>query len=285
MSPHERAIAFPTQPVVKRAAIVAAGPIANFLLTIVLFAGTIYVAGRLEIPARVEAVKEGTAAQRAGFKTGDVITSINGAAITTFEDMKRIVVGNAGSALTIGVKRGDEAVDLAAVPDAVEQKSRFGTYRIGQLGLEGPKPAEAKLVRYGLLDSLQLGVAKTTFVVESTFSYIGKLLSGRESPNQLSGPVGIARMSGEVVKTGDLQTIIEYIGLISVSIGLLNLFPIPILDGGHLLFYAFEAVLGRPLSERVQEIGFRIGIAFLLMLMLFATFNDVFTNGFLANAS
>ena len=124
------------------------------------------------------------------------------------------------------------------------------------------------------LESLQLGVHETYFVVDRTFSYLGKLITGRESADQLSGPIGIARVSGEVAKVGGVGGLVGLIALLSVSIGLLNLFPVPLLDGGHLMFYAFEAVRGRPLSERTQEIGFRVGLALVLMLMLFATWND-----------
>ena len=131
-------------------------------------------------------------------------------------------------------------------------------------------------MHYGPLDALKLGTFETAFVVERTFDYIGKLVTGRESADQLSGPIGIARVSGEVARVGGVGGLIA---LLSVSIGLLNLFPIPLLDGGHLLFYAFEAVRGRPLSERAQEIGFRIGLAFVLVLMLFAAWNDILNLG------
>ena len=134
-------------------------------------------------------------------------------------------------------------------------------------------------MHYGPLDALKLGTFETAFVVERTFDYIGKLVTGRESADQLSGPIGIARVSGEVARVGGVGGLIGLIALLSVSIGLLNLFPIPLLDGGHLLFYAFEAVRGRPLSERAQEIGFRIGLAFVLVLMLFAAWNDILNLG------
>ena len=134
-------------------------------------------------------------------------------------------------------------------------------------------------MRYWALYSLNLGVHETYFVVERTFSYLGKLVTGRESADQLSGPIGIARVSGEVAKNGGVGGLVGLIALLSVSIGLLNLFPVPLLDGGHLLFYAFEVVRGRPLSERAQEIGFRIGLALVLMLMLFAAWNDILNLG------
>ncbi len=279
MSPHERAVSFPTQPVAKRAAIVAAGPIANFLLAIAVFAGAIYFSGRYETPARVEAVQPNSAAARAGFQPGDVIRTIDGQTVNTFNDMQRVVSAAAGASLAVTVDRGGQVQTLTAVPDMIEERTPFGRHRFGRLGINGPNASAAKLVHYGPLESLKLGVHETAFVVERTFDYIGKLVTGRESADQLSGPIGIARVSGEVARVGGVGGLIGLIALLSVSIGLLNLFPIPLLDGGHLMFYAFEAVRGRPLSERAQEIGFRIGLAFVLMLMLFAAWNDILNLG------
>ncbi|UMY19702.1 RIP metalloprotease RseP [Methylobacterium organophilum] len=279
MSEHERRISFPTQPVHKRAAIVAAGPIANFILAIVLFSGAIYVNGRYETPARVEAVQPGSAAERAGFKGGDVIRAIDGEAIGSFAQMQRIVASSAGSSLSVVVERDGGRETLTAVPDTFEERTPFGRHRIGRLGINGPNAGAAKLVHYGALESVTFGVHETVFVVDRTFSYIGKLVTGRESADQLSGPIGIARVSGEVARVGGVGGLIGLTALLSVSIGLLNLFPIPLLDGGHLLFYAFEAVRGKPLSERAQEIGFRIGLAFVIMLMLFAAWNDILNLG------
>ncbi|KQP61273.1 RIP metalloprotease RseP [Methylobacterium sp. Leaf108] len=275
MSPQERATSFPTQPVAKRAAIVVAGPVANFILAILVFAGAIYFGGRYETPARVEAVIAGSAAERAGFQPGDVIRSIDGAPVGSFTDMQRTVTGSAGSSLKIVVDRAGVPTDLVAIPDIVQERTPFGQHRFGRLGLQGPKGTEARLVQYGALQSLSLGVYETYFVVDRTMDYLGKLVTGRESPDQLSGPIGIARVSGEVAKVGGVGGLISLVALLSVSIGLLNLFPVPMLDGGHLMFYAYEAVRGRPLSEKTQEIGFRIGLALVLMLMLFAGWNDI----------
>lgn len=274
MSPEERATSFPTQPVAKRAAIVVAGPVANFILAVALFSGAIWVSGRYELPARVEAVMENSAAARAGFQPGDVITAIDGAPVGNFVAMQRTVSSSADTSLVFTVDRAGEAKQITATPEVYEERTPFGRHRLGRLGIQGPKGSEAKLVQYGPVDSLSLGVHETYFVVERTFSYLGKLVTGRESADQLSGPIGIARVSGEVAKVGGVGGLVGLVALLSVSIGLLNLFPVPLLDGGHLLFYAFEAVRGKPLPERTQEIGFRIGLALVLMLMLFATWND-----------
>jgi regulator of sigma E protease len=136
-----------------------------------------------------------------------------------------------------------------------------------------------KFVRYGLLDSVAAGFQETWSVIERTFNYLARMISGRESPQQLSGPIGILKVSGDVASAGGLGSLAGLVAILSVSIGLLNLFPIPLLDGGHLLFYACEAVRGRPLSDRAQEIGFRIGLAIVVMLMLFATWNDIVNLG------
>ncbi|GJE43500.1 RIP metalloprotease RseP [Methylobacterium soli] len=279
MSPAERAISFPTQPVAKRAAIVAAGPIANFILAIALFSGAIWFGGRYELPPRVEAVMPNSAAARAGFEPGDTIKAIDGSPITNFIAMQRTVSASADSTLQFTIERAGEEKTLTATPEVYEERTPFGRHRLGRLGIQGPKGSEAKLVSYGPVQSLSLGVSETYFVVDRTFSYLGKLITGRESADQLSGPIGIARVSGEVAKVGGVGGLIGLVALLSVSIGLLNLFPVPLLDGGHLLFYAFEVVRGRPLSERAQEIGFRIGLALVLMLMLFAAWNDILNLG------
>ncbi|GJE54263.1 MULTISPECIES: M50 family metallopeptidase [Methylobacterium] len=276
MDPHERAISFPTQSVAKRAAIVAAGPIANFILAIAVYSSAIWIAGRYEIPPRVDAVMPNSAAARAGFEPGDVIKAIDGKLVGTFNGMQRIVSTNADSNLVFTVERAGAETRLTAKPEVYEETTPFGRHRLGRLGIQGPKGNEGKVVRYGPLDSLAFGSQETYFIVERTINFLGKLVTGRESVDQLSGPIGIARVSGEVARVGGVGGIINWIAFLSVSIGLLNLFPIPLLDGGHLLFYACEAIRGRPLSERVQEIGFRIGLALVLMLMLFATKNDIF---------
>jgi regulator of sigma E protease len=276
LTPAERAISFHHKSVGKRAAIVAAGPIANFLLAIVVFAGVAFISGRYVLAPRIDAVQAGSAAERAGFQPGDLVQSIDGRPISSFADMQRIISANAGETLAVEVERGGGTVSLDAVPDIRETDTPFGKQRIGLLGLQGSKdPNDVRRVTYGPIESLQVGVSETWYVIERTFDYLGKLIVGRESADQLSGPIGIAIVSGQVASIGGLGGIVSLIAVLSVSIGLINLFPIPLLDGGHLLFYGIEAARGRPLSERAQEIGFRIGLAIVVMLMLFATWNDI----------
>jgi len=276
MSPQERAISFHHKPVWKRAAIVAAGPIANFLLAITLFAAMAYINGQQVLAPRIEAVQPGSAAERAGFQPRDLVLSIDGQPISGFGEMQRIISASAEDTLEFTVERGGREVVLTAVPDLKETQTPFGKQRIGLLGLQASRsPEDVRTVTFGPVDSIGFGVRETRYVVERTMTYISRLIVGREYADQLSGPLRIAQVSGTVASLGGVAALVSLVAVLSVSIGLINLFPIPLLDGGHLLFYAIEALRGRPLSDRAQEIGFRIGLAIVVMLMLFATWNDI----------
>ena len=277
MSPAERRVSFHHQPLASRAAIVAAGPVANFLLAIVVFAGLTYVSGRSVLAPRVDRVQAGTPAELAGFQPGDLVLAIDGRPMASFSDMQRIISTSAGDRLVFSVDRGGSRIALEAVPAVREvDMPGLGKQKIGVLGLAGSRdPADIKHVRYGFIESVGFGFTETWSVVERTISYMGRLVTGRESAEQLSGPIGIMRVSGEVATHLGMGSLIGLVALMSVSIGLLNLFPVPLLDGGHLLFYAIEGLRGRPLSDRAQEIGFRIGLALVVALMLFATWNDI----------
>ena len=276
MNEAQRRDSFFHQSVGVRAAIVAAGPIANFILAVVIFAGIFMFYGKQSTTARVDTVQPGGVAMAAGFKPGDVVLAINGRKIDSFSEMQRIVSTSAGETLTIEIDRGGQVLTLKATPELREIKDSFGnTHRIGVLGISrSMAPGELKLERVGPIDAVAQGVGETWFVVERTLSYIAGVVVGREAADQLGGPIRIAQVSGQVATAG-MVALLNLAAVLSVSIGLLNLFPIPLLDGGHLMFYAVEAVRRRPLSERAQEIGFRIGLAIVLMLMLFATFNDI----------
>ncbi|HZR62366.1 MAG TPA: RIP metalloprotease RseP [Xanthobacteraceae bacterium] len=276
MDEAERAESFIFQPVIKRAAIVAAGPIANFLLAIVIFSGIFMLFGMQTMSPRVDEVQPDSPAAAAGFQPGDMVLSIGGEKIDSFSDMQRIVSDSAGDSLNIKVERNGKEVDLKATPELREEKDIFGNvHRIGLLGIKrSPAPGDVKFQPVSPPRAVLLGAQETWFVVDKTLNYIGKVIIGRESANQLGGPIRIAQMSGQVASVSWVA-LIHMAAVLSVSIGLLNLFPIPLLDGGHLLFYAIEALRGRPLSERAQEVGFRIGFAIVLMLMIFATFNDI----------
>lgn len=276
MSEQEKKVSFVHKPVGSRAAVVAAGPIANFILAIVIFAAIFMTVGKQTTTARVDAVQPGSAAQAAGFQAGDLVLSIDGEKIDNFADMQRIVSISAGEPLNIEVERGGVHTTLKAVPQLKELKDNFGNvHRLGVLGISrSMAPGDVKTQKYGPLAAVVAGTQETWFVVDRTLSYIGGIFAGREAADQLGGPIRIAQVSGQVATAG-FVALMHLTAVLSVSIGLLNLFPIPLLDGGHLLFYGIEAIRGRPLSERAQEVGFRIGLALVVMLMIFATFNDI----------
>jgi regulator of sigma E protease len=276
MSEEERRHSFIHQPVARRAAIVVAGPLANFLLAIAIFAALFMIFGKPSTSPRVDAVQPGSAAEAAGFKPGDMVLTIDGRPIESFPDMQQVVSTSAGETLTFEVDRGGLKVTLKATPTLRESKDRFGNvHRIGVLGItRSPSPDDTHFQPVGPIKAVELGVQRTWFVVDRTLSYIGGVISGREAADQLGGPIRIAQVSGQVASEG-LPSLFSLAAVLSVSIGLLNLFPVPLLDGGHLLFYGIEAARGKPLSERAQEVGFRIGLAIVVMLMIFATYNDL----------
>jgi regulator of sigma E protease len=276
MTDEERKGSFHHKKVGPRAAIVAAGPIANFLLAIVIFTVMFTFFGRPSTTARVDKIEANSAAAAAGFQVGDIVTSIDGTRIESFTDMQRIVAVHAGDKLGFTVKRGDQVVQLSGTPELREVKDPFGNvHRQGVLGITRQTAAGDVLTeRVDPATALWLGVKETWFVIERTLSYIGGVFTGREAADQVGGPLRIAQISGQVATIG-MVALINLAAVLSISIGLLNLFPVPLLDGGHLLFYIVEAIRGRPLSERAQEMGFRIGLGLVLMLMVFATYNDI----------
>ena len=276
MTAEERAGSFHHKKVGARAAIVAAGPIANFILAIVIFTCLFTFFGKPSTTARVDKIEANSAAARAGFQPGDVVTDIDGTPIGSFSDMQRIVGVRAGDQLTFTIKRGDSTLQLKGTPELREVKDSFGNvHRLGVLGItRATAPGDVVTERVDPATGLWLGVKETWFVVDRTLAYIGGVFTGREAADQVGGPLRIAQISGQVATIG-LAALVHLAAVLSISIGLLNLFPVPLLDGGHLLFYAVEAARGRPLSERAQEVGFRIGLGLVLMLMVFATYNDI----------
>jgi len=276
MTSEEQAHSFHHKKVGPRAAIVAAGPIANFILAIVIFACMFTFFGKPSTSARVDKIEANSAAAAAGFQVGDIVTMIDGTKIDSFSDMQRIVSSRAGERLTFTVKRGEASVQLEGTPELRDVKDPFGNaHRMGVLGITRQTAAgDVVTERVDPATAVWLGVKETWFVIERTLSYVGGIFTGREAADQVGGPLRIAQISGQVATIG-LAALINLAAVLSISIGLLNLFPVPLLDGGHLLFYAVEAARGRPLSERAQEMGFRIGLGLVLMLMVFATYNDI----------
>lgn len=277
MTPEERAGSFHAKPLWQRAAVVAAGPIANFLLAIAIFALMFSLVGLRTTAPRVDEVIPDTPAARAGFQPGDMIREIDGRNVETFNDVLRIISASPDRPLAVIVDRGGAQLTLNVTPEAKEQSDNLGgKIRRGAIGIKRvttPQMIEHK--RVGPVEAVWLGVKETEFIITSTLQYVADVVTGRQKADQLGGPIRIAEVSGQVAKLG-IEALLHLVAVISVSVGLINLFPIPLLDGGHLLFYAIEGVQRRPLSERTQEIGFRIGLALVLMLMVFATFNDRF---------
>ena len=250
-----------------RALVVAAGPIANFLLAMVLFAALFATAGRpVTLPVAGEVIAD-TAAARAGMQADDRIVAIGGAPVATFEDLQHIIAAHPAERLTVTVRRGDATLDLPVLTDQREA----GGQKVGMLGIRGGK---VEYQRLSLPEALWSGVVQTWQVTAETISGVAQMITGRRGTEDLGGPLRIAQLSGQVAQLG-FASLVSFIAVLSVNLGLINLFPIPVLDGGHLLFYAAEAIRGRPIPPRAQEYGFRAGLALLAGLFIFATWNDL----------
>ncbi|WP_350334069.1 RIP metalloprotease RseP [Coralliovum pocilloporae] len=280
MSDEDKEGAFHLKPLWQRASVVAAGPIANFILAIAIFAGLFMISGKQFTPARADAVIAGSAAEAGGFKAGDLILSIDGNPVESFFDVRRTVSTRADEELSFEVRRGEEVITLKATPKPSVAEGTLARGKVGLLGIQQTRnPDELIIKHYGPLEALSLGVAESWGIVEDTFHFLGRMFTGKQSADQLSGPIGIADMVGKAA-SANWSWLIPLTAALSVSIGLINLFPIPILDGGHLMFYLAEAIRGRPLSEGTQEIAFRLGFTAIILLLVFVSWNDIRLSGF-----
>jgi regulator of sigma E protease len=259
----------------QRMAIVAAGPIANFILAIFLFTMGAMIVGYPYTRAVVSEVLPGSAAAVAGFKAGDEIKRIDGQEIVSFEGVLEAVFLRPGEALKIEVQRNGQIVDLTATPQLKEERDSFGGIaRVGQLGIRHNRAADEPLYEpLGPVQAFSKGVERTWATISLTGKFIGKLFTGKQSVDQVGGAIMIGKHAGDAASSGPLY-FVYFLALLSISVGIINLFPIPMLDGGHLVFYAIEGVLGRPLGPTAQEWGFRIGFSCVVMLMLLGLFND-----------
>ena len=264
------------QPLASRAAIVLAGPVANFILALVIFTGMFMAFGRVEHMARIGRVEPNSPAATAGFKAGDLVKSIDGDKINSFEALQEETLMSTGLPMTFVVERDGHDVSLTATPRVtVVDQGVFGKRRMGHLGLaSSANPNDVKVERCGPATCAVWGAGQEWFIVKATGAYIVGIFAGRELTDQVSGLIGAAQMAGEMAKIS-LWELFSLAAWFSVSVGFMNLLPIPLLDGGHLVFYACEAVMGRPLSERMQEIGLRIGIALVALLVVFTTSHDI----------
>ena len=263
---------FHDKPVRDRAIIVAAGPIANFILAAVIFA---LLAGIFGVPrgvTTVQAVGPGSPAEQAGIQPGDVVVSLDGRGVTRFDQIQRHVQPRAGQPIEVALEREGRAVTLTVIP-AIRPGSEAAP--VGILGIQG---GAGELERLDPFSAVAAGVVQTYEMSAATLAAIWEMLTGRRSAEDLGGPIRIAEVSGQAATLG-IAPLLNLMALLSISLALLNLFPIPMLDGGHLVFYAAEAVRGRPVSLRIQEYAYRVGFALLIALFVFVTWNDIARGG------
>lgn len=276
IAPEERGRTFLGAKLWKRAATVAAGPIANFLLAIAIFAVLFSVYGRAVADPVVAFVAPGSAAEKAGVLPGDRLLSIDGKPITTFDDVRRYVSVRPELPITVRIEREGGTIDLSMVPQRTESVDPLGNkVEEGKIGIGTNQEAgNFRIETYGPLEAVGQGALQSWHIVTGTFDYLSNLFVGRMKADQLGGPIRIAQMSGQMAKLG-IAEVLNFAAVLSVSIGLLNLMPVPVLDGGHLMFYAVEALRGKPVGPAAQDLAFRIGFAMVLMLTAFAAWNDI----------
>lgn len=280
LPPEERARTFPARPLWQRAIIVAAGPVMNFLIAVLILAGFALAYGDVRAPTIAGGVVPGGAAAKAGLQAGDRITALGGRPVETFNDMRRYIGIRAGEHITISFARGGTMMARDAVVETEVERDRFGNeYRLGRLGI---KPAQSVLVPVSLFEAPGVAVRQTGEIVQTMVETLGQIVTGRRSVKELGGPLSIAKVSGEQLSLGP-QAFVFFVALVSINLGFINLLPVPMLDGGHLFFYGIEAVRRRPVGPQVQEWAFRGGLMALLALMLLVTFNDLGSLGLWKN--
>jgi len=277
LSPAERKVAFHTQPVWKRAATVFAGPLFNFLLTIAVFTVLFSAYGRYVMEPTVAEVRAASPAANAGIQPGDRFVSVDGQPVETFSDVQRIVSGRGGDPLTFVMMRDGKEVSVTATPEMMEQKDALGnSVKVAVIGVvNNEELGQPRLISYSPGGAFVQAVSETGHIIERTGQFLKRFVVGREDKCQLGGPVKIADMAGKAAQLGFVW-LVQLVALLSVGIGFLNLLPIPPLDGGHLAFYAVEAVIRRPVSERAMEAVYRVGMILVLAFMGFVFWNDLF---------
>jgi regulator of sigma E protease len=275
MTPAEREVCFHTKRVGQRAAIVFAGPFANYLLAVVVLALLYVFVGQQSTPAIVNEVLPNSPASEAGIRPGDKVVMVDGTTVKRFEELRQIVSLRPETTMQMDVERDGRIVHLTVTPKRHEFQDKFGNWH--EIGLLGVGGRGVETVRYDPATALWRAVLETKSVAAATVTSIGQMISGTRKTDDIGGPLRIAEMSGQMIQLGPIE-FIWFLAVLSLHLGLINLVPIPMLDGGHLLFYGIEALRGRPLGERAQEYGFKIGLALVLTLMVFATWNDLFVH-------
>ncbi len=273
----EKKVAFHTQPVWKRALTVFAGPAFNFLLTIAVFAVIFAIYGKFVSEPVVAEVRPNSPAAAAGFLPGDRFVSVDGAPVESFADVQRLVSGRTGDPIVFVLSRNGDELTVTATPEIMEQTDALGNVvKIGVIGVVNTaESGQPRLVTFTPAGALVEAVSETGHIVVRTGQFLKRFVVGREDKCQLGGPIKIAKISGQAAKLG-FEWLVQLVALLSVGIGVLNLLPIPPLDGGHLVFYALEAVKGRPVSERAMEAVYRAGLLLVLAFMAFVFWNDLF---------
>ncbi|MDX8441904.1 RIP metalloprotease RseP [Mesorhizobium australafricanum] len=273
----ERKVAFHTQPIWKRAATVVAGPLFNFLLTIAVFAVLFSLYGRPVLEPTVAEVTTGSPAEKAGIQPGDRFVKVDGSKVETFADVQRLVSGRAGDAITFTMLRDGKEIAVTATPEPMEQQDALGNkVKVAVIGVvNNAELGQPRLISYTPAGAVVAAVEETGHVIERTGQFLQRFALGREDKCQLGGPIKIAKMSGQAAKLG-FEWLVQLVAFLSVGIGFLNLLPIPPLDGGHLLFYGVEAIIRRPVSERMMEMAYRTGLFLVLGFMGFVFWNDLF---------
>ncbi len=266
----EKSVSFAHKSLAKRTAIVAAGPLANFIFAIVVFALLAWIVGSPVPKAGVGNIMPESPAEQGGLVSGDTITGINGETIELFTDLQHIVRENPETTLILEIVRNDQVLELAVTPRAITDASGE---QIGQLGVS-PDPEQINYIRENFLAAAWFGVERTVGMITGILGYLGDMFSGERGTEELGGPLRIAQLSGDMAQGGIINLIV-FMAALSVNLGLINLFPIPMLDGGHLVFYAAEFIRGRPLGPKAQEYGFGFGLILLILIFVFVTWNDL----------
>ncbi|MES2472389.1 MAG: RIP metalloprotease RseP [Pseudomonadota bacterium] len=275
MTAAEKAQTLTYKPVGQRAVVAAAGPFANFALAIVLLTGLFMYTGHSVMTPVIGQVTKGSPAAEAGIMPGDRVTSIDRTKVTDFQQLPAIISLSGGESLAIGLNRQGRDLTVNVTPKLMKTVDVLGNPTSQMvIGVRPDPKAPVTRETYGPVGAFSAACSETWNIIHSTIVGVSQMITGRASADQLRGPVGIANMTRQVADFGFLP-LLNLVAILSVSIGLVNLFPIPLLDGGHLLYYAVEAVLGRPLGERAQDVGFRLGLVFVLGLMLLTTWNDL----------
>ncbi len=267
----EEKYAFHHKGVAARAAIVFAGPLANFIFAIVIFTVLFAAVGQQRALPVVGEVLENSPAAAAGLVTEDLIVEIDGQPVAWFSELSDIVRAHPNETLSVSVLRGNENVALSVTPEAIEAEVGGVTQAFGRLGITA---GAFETSRDGVVASVGRAFETTYSLTTQTFAALGEMISGDRDSSELGGPIRIAQMSGQVAE-GGLAPLLFFMGYLSISLGLINLMPVPVLDGGHLVFYAIEAIRGKPLGAKAQEYGFRIGAGLVFSLIIFATWNDL----------